>query len=81
MANVNVKQRLDRIGRELDTVAKHISMYSGITKADAMLIDNMATAIAEGAARIAREARLAMGNRSADRVVPNVRKALGFTRP
>lgn len=81
MANIRIKPALERIGADLSRVRKHIIMYSGVSAKDAMLIDNMATAIAEEAAIIAAEARRAQGMTNANTLVTKVRKALGFTYP
>ena len=81
MANVNVPAALARASADLEKALKQISMYSGVSAAQAMLIDNEATSIAVMAARIAAEARATRGDRSASRLVRAVRKALGFTNP
>jgi hypothetical protein len=81
MANINVKQRLERLSRDMDALVKHVVQYSGVDKKDAFLIDNMATDLAAQAARLAGEARAAAGDRSAMKLVKQVRKALGFTSP
>lgn len=81
MANVNVPAALARASADLEKTLKQISMYTGVSAAQAVLIDNEATSIAVMAARIAAEARAARGDRSASRLVRAVRKALGFTNP
>ena len=81
MANIRIKPALERIGSDLSRVRKHIAMYSGVSAKDAMIIDGMATAIAEEAALIAAEARRAQGSSDANTLVKKVRKALGFTYP
>lgn len=87
MANIRVKAALERIGAELSRVRSQVS-YSGISKKDARLIDNMATDIAVEAAMIAAEARAVNleglnmpASRAPDRLVMRVRQALGFTYP
>ncbi len=79
MANMNVKRQLERIESDLRKVHEYIRDYHGVSADEARLIDNEATDIAETAASIAAQARLASGNRSGIRLVGNVRKALGFT--
>ena len=88
MANIRIKSALDRIGNELSRVRVQ-TLYSGISAAEARLIDNMATDIAVEAAEIAAEARnVIAGIRGKEaaathsaRFVAKVRKALGFTYP
>ena len=83
MANIRIKAALARIESELQSVAKHAQMYSGVDEKDALMIDNDATAIAIAATQLAVMARKARGQpaKSADAVVKKVRKALGFTHP
>jgi hypothetical protein len=81
MANIRVKQALDRIGRDMRRVREFIQYHHGVPREDALLTDNEATAIAVEAAAISAMARHAMGNRSAGKVVKRVRKALGYTYP
>ena len=83
MANIRIKAALDRIGDDIQKVAKHAEFHSGIEEKDALLIDNMATDIAIAATRLAVMARKARGlpERSGESVVKGVRKALGFTHP
>ena len=61
-------------------VLREISM-GRLTESRAMSIDTEATWLVEDVAAIAAEARTAMRDRSAGRLVKDVRKALGFTRP
>ena len=79
MANMNVRARLEKISNELNEVKKHIAMYSGIDKKDALFIDNVTTDIAKEAASIAMTARDVQGDKSAKKTMVKVRKALGFT--
>jgi hypothetical protein len=81
MSNPRVAQALDRIQRDLQRLTTHVKSYSGIPPRDAVVIENDAMAIAELAAILVKEARLAQGHppRSAERVVGNVRKAIGYT--
>lgn len=81
MANIRVKQALDRIQKDLSAVYKQIAQYSGIDEKDARQIDNDATAISEIAADIAGAARQVMGNDSGKKLHKDVRRALGFTQP
>jgi hypothetical protein len=82
MANINVKQRLERLTTELDQVVKHVLQYSGVDKKDAFLIDSMATSLVTQGARLAEEARKAQGVRTTGHSLEKkVRKALGFTFP
>lgn len=78
MANMNVKRQLERIESELRKVHEYVRDYHGVSSSEAMQIDNEATGIAQTAAAIAAQARLAAGNRSGIKLVEHVRKALGF---
>lgn len=81
MANIRVKQALDRIETELNSVYKQIAQYSGVDEKDARIIDTTATNIASMAADIAGLARQVMGNTSGVKLHKQVRKTLGFTNP
>ena len=81
MANIRVLKRLDNITRELRRVLDFITQYHGVPREEAMAIDREATEIATVAARIAADARAAMGDRSAGKLTQKVRKSLGFTYP
>jgi len=81
MPNIRVRPALEKISKDLSKLMNHIAEYSGIPSKDALFIDNEATAIAQQAAQLAAAAREVQGDRSADRVVHDVRRALGFTRP
>lgn len=77
----NVTKQLERLSSELAALRSHILQYSGVDAAHAKLVDSLATQIAEEAAVIAAEARKADGNKSGNKLVAKVRKALGFTYP
>ena len=79
MANLNVKKRLESISNDLLKVAEHVTNHSGIDRAQAMLIENMATDIVLQAVCIIAHARTAYGVKNAQKVIKAVRKALGFT--
>lgn len=81
MANIRIKEALERISTDLDRVAHHAAVYSGVSKEHAMAVDTLATSIAQTAASISAIARATQGDRSADKLVKNVRKSLGFTKP
>lgn len=81
MPNPNVRKRLDNICTELDMLAEHVALHSGISERDALAIDNRCSDIAELAAKIGAEARARQGNRSGKTLVRDVRKALGYTYP
>ncbi len=90
MANIRVKQALDRIGRDMRRVREFIQYHHGVPHEDAMRIDTEATAICVEAATVAAMARISMGSRrisesarayGVQRLVKRVRKALGFTHP
>jgi hypothetical protein len=80
MPNIRVKQALERLDTEINAVGKHILNHSGIDPKDAMLIDKLATDIAETAAQIAELAKQVQGQRN-PRTLKKVRRALGFTTP
>jgi len=79
--NIRILPALHKIGVLLELVRVQALHYSGVSKKDAVLVDNDATKICEMAAEIAAAARLAQGDRSASRLVKDVRRALGYTRP
>ena len=81
MANTNVRKRLDNICSELDMLAEHVKLHSGVSAKDAVAIDNRCADIAEAAAHIGAEARLRQGNTSGETLVRDVRRALGYTSP
>ncbi len=81
MPNINVRKKIEKLSDEMDQLLQHVAQYSGISEKDAMFVDNTATALCEGAARLAAEARAVQGDRSADRLEKDVRRALGFTSP
>jgi hypothetical protein len=81
MANMNVKRRIEQISNDLDKLIEHVSQYSDISPGDARFVDNVATGIAEQAARLAGYARQVQGERGASALPKKVRKALGFTIP
>ena len=82
MANLRVKQALERLSNELASVVKQVEQYSGAGDShEAIYIDNLATDIAESAARIGAAARMSIGDRSGKTLVKSVRKSLGFSRP
>ncbi len=82
MANLNVVVRLTRIDRDLEEVRKHVKQHSGVSKGDAMKVDDLLSSIATGAADLAEDARAAYGNRErGGALVKRVRRALGFTVP
>lgn len=81
MPNIRIKSRLETLADELQTVLQHVIQHSGVSPKDAMAVDNRCCEIAEMAARIAAVARETQGNRTADTVVRDVRRALGYTHP
>jgi hypothetical protein len=81
MPNIRVKARLESLADELQTVLQHVVQHSGVSPKEAVAIDNRCCEIAESAARIAAVAREASGNRTAETVVRNVRRSLGYTNP
>lgn len=81
MTNPRLKQQLERISNDLGHLLKHVVQYSGIAEGDAVFVDNLASEIAETAARIGAEARRELGDRTTGRLVKNVRKSLGYTKP
>jgi hypothetical protein len=81
VANIRVKQGLEKLSNELDKLAKQINQYSGIDEKEAMFVDNVATQMTVQLAAIAGLARTVMGNKSGGKLVEKVRKALGFTYP
>lgn len=83
MPNIRVKAALSRISDDIQKVAQHAKLYSGIDEKEALLIDNTATDIAVAATHLAVMARKARGlpERSAESTIKAVRKALGFTHP
>jgi hypothetical protein len=81
MANVNVDAALDRAYKDLLKALQQIKMYSGINKKKALMTDNTASQIAQLAVAICVEAREVMGDKSAGRLLRDVRKALGYTVP
>jgi len=56
MANINVKIRLDNLESEMEKVAKHIRMYSGVPKEHAAHVGRAAERIAKLAVEIENEA-------------------------
>jgi hypothetical protein len=78
MPNINVKRRLENVEKEMTKVLEAVVYHSGVPAKDAFLVDRMATGIAELATAVAAAAREAAGNSSADSVLKNVRKALGY---
>ena len=80
MANIRVKQDLEKLDSEINKIAHHIANYSGIDKNDAVSIERAASDICETAAQIVQMAEESQGMRSPNRRA-KVRKALGFTFP
>ena len=72
---------MERIAKDINQVAKHVALYSGVDKKDANAVDNLAADIAVTATQIAEIARASAGNTSSTTVVKNVRRALGYTTP
>lgn len=56
MANINVKKRLEKIAAEMREVAKHVSLYSGISSADTERVVESLKEISDAADAIAEEA-------------------------
>lgn len=81
MPNINVRKKLENVSNQLDQIIEHVIQYSGIPSKDAQFIDNVSTQICEASARLAALARDAQGDRSATRLVTDVRRTLGFTSP
>jgi len=81
MPNINVRKKIEEISNELDRLAEHVGTYSGIQLKDATFVDDVATSVAVTATQIAALARAVQGNRSAEHVVRDTRRALGFTHP
>lgn len=80
MANIRVKQALEKLDAEINRVGNHVAQYSGVDGLDARAIERTATDICETAAQIVQLAQEAQGVRSPD-LRRKVRAALGFTTP
>jgi glycerol-3-phosphate dehydrogenase len=81
MPNIQIRKKIESISNELNQLAEHVGNYSGIQLKDARFVNNVATSIAETAAQIAALARAVQGNRSAEHLLRDTRRALGFTQP
>ena len=57
MPNIRVKAALDKIQTEINKIAHHVALYSGIDKNDAMTVERMCDDIATTAAQIGGLAR------------------------
>jgi len=79
MPNINVRKKIESIGKELSKLTEHIANYSGIAPEIARFVDDEMTSISVLAAQVAAMAREVQGDRSAGKVVKDVRRGLGFT--
>ncbi len=76
-----VAARLEKLESDLERIRKDVAFFGGVPRQHAMLIDGIATDIAQHAAEIAAAARTTAGNTSGKTLKRDVRRALGFTKP
>lgn len=83
MANIRIKAGVERISNDVDKVVKHALLYSGVSKSEAMFVDNTTASAIEQLARLNGMARIAQGfpPGTDEKLVKAIRKALGFTVP
>ena len=82
MANIRVKQQLNRIERELSRVVKHAAKHSRIAPTEAFGIGTTCMQIIETAATLMGEAQEVQGLKGAQkRLTKRIRKALGYVYP
>lgn len=57
MANIRIRNALEKIDREVNRVGEHIVLYSGISREDAAAVERLAEDIAKTASQVAELAR------------------------
>jgi hypothetical protein len=81
MAKLTIRKRLEKLSEELASMGVYIRDHESDLQEDASQIDNLATGISQQGAALAAVARKVQGHRGTERLVKQVRKALGFSYP